>query len=235
MHSPPPHLTHPLDRVREQSPRSSQTENGRNAHARLSKPFVSVLACCRSWRAGAGQAAAPDQAGRCRQLPGAGGQDHRAATCDPDRRISTPTAARVGTTQVDVPFCRIVGVATPTSDSHIGFEVWLPPAAAWNGKFQGEGSGGSAGAISPGPMLTALKAGYATMSTDNGHITDPDAAQWRQRTDLGAGSSGKDGGFRLPRPACLDRRGQTDGAAVSTARTPANPISSAVRKAAITP
>ena len=71
--------------------------------------------------------------------------------------------------------CRIVGEATPTKDSRIGFEVWLPPASVWNGKFQAEGSGGSAGAISPGPMLTALKAGYATMSTDNGHVTDPNA------------------------------------------------------------
>ena len=78
----------------------------------------------------------------------------------------------VGTTKVGVPFCRVIGLATPTSDSHIGFEVWLPPVGQWNGKFQGEGSGGSAGAISTGAMLEALKAGYASMSTDNGHITD---------------------------------------------------------------
>ena len=78
-------------------------------------------------------------------------------------------------TQVDMPMCRIVGLATPTKDSRVGFEVWMPPSSTWNGKFQAEGSGGSAGAISPGPMLTALEAGYATMSTDNGHITDPTA------------------------------------------------------------
>jgi feruloyl esterase len=79
----------------------------------------------------------------------------------------------VGTTKVSVPFCRIIGVATPVADSHIGFEVWLPPASRWNGNFRGEGSGGSAGAISPGPMRDALLTGYATMSTDNGHLTDP--------------------------------------------------------------
>ncbi len=83
--------------------------------------------------------------------------------------------ATVGKTRIDTPLCRVVGVARPSADSRIGFEVWMPPAFAWNGKFQAEGSGASAGAISPGPMLTALKAGYATMSTDNGHITDPDA------------------------------------------------------------
>ena len=50
-------------------------------------------------------------------------------------------------TKVSAPFCRIVGVAAPSSDSHIGFEVWLPPASKWNGKYQQEGSGGSSGSI----------------------------------------------------------------------------------------
>jgi len=97
-------------------------------------------------------------------------------TIAPDTQIQSaeymPDGSTVGTTNVAIPFCRVVGVATPTSDSHIGFEVWLPPQAQWNGKFQGEGSGGSAGAISAGAMLEALKAGFATVSTDNGHITD---------------------------------------------------------------
>jgi len=44
-------------------------------------------------------------------------------------------------------FCRGVGVIRPTSDSHIEFEVWLP-VSGWNGKFQGIGNGGFAGAIS---------------------------------------------------------------------------------------
>ena len=114
---------------------------------------------------GAGDAAS------CRAMTG--------RTIGPNMRILTAEYAEdgtgVGDTKIDVPVCRIVGVANPTPDSRIGFEVWMPPATAWNGKFQAEGSGGSAGAISPGPMLTALKAGYATMSTDNGHITDPDA------------------------------------------------------------
>jgi len=83
-----------------------------------------------------------------------------------------PQGGVIGTTTITVPFCRVIGVATPTGDSHIGFEVWLPPAAGWNGKFQGIGSGGSAGAISVPQMEGALSAGYATMSTDNGHRTD---------------------------------------------------------------
>ena len=83
-----------------------------------------------------------------------------------------PDGDTVGGTKVTQPFCRAIGVATPTSDSHIGFEVWLPTASAWNGKFRGEGSGGSSGAISPGPMRDALMNGFATMSTDNGHLDD---------------------------------------------------------------
>src|SRR5580704_17065081 len=83
--------------------------------------------------------------------------------------------ATFGRTKVSVPFCRVVGVATPTPDSHIGFEVWLPPASAWNGKYQQEGSGGSSGSIGQGSMVEPLEAVYATLATDNGHITDPDA------------------------------------------------------------
>ncbi len=65
-------------------------------------------------------------------------------------------------------FCRVAATLAPTSTSAIGVEVWMP-ATTWNGNFRGEGSGGSAGAFSFGAMATALRLGYATMSTDNGH------------------------------------------------------------------
>ena len=78
----------------------------------------------------------------------------------------------VGSTSVTVPFCRVVGLVKPTSDSNIGFEVWMPPLSTWNGKFQGVGSGSSAGSIATAAMLVALTDGYAAMATDNGHITD---------------------------------------------------------------
>jgi feruloyl esterase len=47
-------------------------------------------------------------------------------------------------------------------------EVWLP-ASGWNGKLQVVGNGAFAGTISYPAMATALKAGYATASTDTGH------------------------------------------------------------------
>ena len=67
------------------------------------------------------------------------------------------------------PYCRVVGVIRPTADSQIGFETWLP-LQNWNGKFNGVGGGGFAGAISTDAMSRALLRGYATASTDTGHV-----------------------------------------------------------------
>jgi feruloyl esterase len=65
-------------------------------------------------------------------------------------------------------FCRVVGMSKPA----IRFEVWLP-VEIWNGKFQGVGNGGTAGFISYGTMAAALRRGYATASTDTGHVNHP--------------------------------------------------------------
>src|SRR5689334_14542574 len=78
-----------------------------------------------------------------------------------------------GTNTTPLPaFCRVEATARPTSDSEIKFEVWIPPAEAWNGKFQGVGNGGYQGSISYAAMATALRRGYATASTDTGHTGD---------------------------------------------------------------
>jgi feruloyl esterase len=69
-------------------------------------------------------------------------------------------------------FCRVEGVARPTSDSEIKFEVWIPPADAWNGKLEGVGNGGYSGAIGYAAMAAGLRRGYATASTDTGHAGD---------------------------------------------------------------
>jgi feruloyl esterase len=70
----------------------------------------------------------------------------------------------------DLPeFCRVAVTLTPSSDSDIKVEVWLP-AAGWNRKFQAVGNGGWAGVISYSAMAEAVRAGYATASTDTGHV-----------------------------------------------------------------
>ena len=67
-------------------------------------------------------------------------------------------------------FCRLAATLTPSPDSDIRIEVWLP-SSGWNGKFQAVGNGGWGGAISYPAMALALSRGYATASTDTGHAT----------------------------------------------------------------
>jgi feruloyl esterase len=66
-------------------------------------------------------------------------------------------------------FCRVAATLRPTSDSDIKIEVWLP-TTNWNGKFQAVGNGGWAGVISYAAMADAVRAGYASASTDTGHV-----------------------------------------------------------------
>ena len=73
-------------------------------------------------------------------------------------------------------FCRVVGRATPSSDSDIRFELWLP-AAEWNGRLWGGGNFGFAGSIGRGSLLARMNAGYAAVNTDTGH-QDPDTTTW---------------------------------------------------------
>ena len=79
---------------------------------------------------------------------------------------------------VKAPFCRVQGTIKPTADSDIGFEVWLPPQASWNGKVQGIGNGGFAGSLLFGPMAGGLEAGYAVSGTDTGHSGGPLESSW---------------------------------------------------------
>ena len=65
-------------------------------------------------------------------------------------------------------FCRVAATLTPSSDSNIKIEVWLP-VDDWNGKFEAVGNGGLAGTITYDWLAAALREGYATASTDTGH------------------------------------------------------------------
>src|ERR1700676_4155941 len=65
-------------------------------------------------------------------------------------------------------FCRVALTLTPSHDSDIKSEAWLP-ISNWNGKFQEVGNGGWNGDIQYGALAEALRRGYATSSTDTGH------------------------------------------------------------------
>ena len=72
-------------------------------------------------------------------------------------------------------FCRVELTLTPSSDSDIKTEVWMP-VSGWNGKFQQVGNGAFAGSIQYGALGDALRRGYAAASTDTGHTGA--GAQW---------------------------------------------------------
>lgn len=66
-------------------------------------------------------------------------------------------------------FCRVTATLTPTGDSDIKIEVWMP-VSGWNGELESVGNGGWAGTISYPALALALTDGYATASTDTGHV-----------------------------------------------------------------
>jgi len=78
----------------------------------------------------------------------------------------------------DVPaFCRVIADLSPSTDSDIKVEVWMP-ASGWNGRFQGQGNGGFAGQIGYAGMAAVVKRGYATAGTDTGHTGNALQAEW---------------------------------------------------------
>ena len=74
-------------------------------------------------------------------------------------------------------FCRVKVQATPSDDSNIQIEVWLP-VSNWNHRLQGVGNGGFAGEIDFGGMARALDSNSATAGTDTGHFADGIDASW---------------------------------------------------------
>jgi feruloyl esterase len=72
----------------------------------------------------------------------------------------------------------VAATLTPSRDSDIKIEIWLPlPRAdgapggpAWNGRFQAVGNGGWTGSIPYVSMAEAVAAGYAVAGTDTGHV-----------------------------------------------------------------
>ena len=83
-----------------------------------------------------------------------------------------PWAAAVRTYGALPAFCRVTATLTPSSDSDIKMEVWMP-AADWNGKLQVVGNGAFTGSIRYGSsrsLASGLGRGYATSATDTGHV-----------------------------------------------------------------
>ena len=65
-------------------------------------------------------------------------------------------------------FCRVALTLTPSIDSDIKMELWLP-TSSWNGKYLAVGNGAFTGNVRHSAMAMPLSRGYATSSTDTGH------------------------------------------------------------------
>jgi feruloyl esterase len=77
-----------------------------------------------------------------------------------------------GLAQATLPaHCKVAAVATPTPDSHINIEIWIP-VDNWNGRLLGTANGGFSGSIPVAAMATAVARGYAAVGTDTGHAGD---------------------------------------------------------------
>src|SRR5262245_42626477 len=121
-------------------------------------------------------AATPVFAATCESLMSAAFKDAKVTRAEvvASGKFQPPEGGRRGDVRAnpykDLPeFCRVAATLTPSSDSDIRVEVWLP-VNGWNGKFQAVGNGGWAGVISYSAMADAVRAGYATASTDTGHV-----------------------------------------------------------------
>ena len=87
--------------------------------------------------------------------------------------FTAPARGGRGANFSDLPaFCRVQATLTPTSDSDIRMELWLP--AVWNGKFRGTGNGGLGGGTgaNPGALANGVRRGYATAGNNTGHEGD---------------------------------------------------------------
>jgi feruloyl esterase len=82
---------------------------------------------------------------------------------------SNAATAPTITVSAPFPFCKVTTKLTPTADSSILTELWMPDAAHWNGKFLGVGNGALTGAIWHTSMVRPLQAGYAVANSDLGH------------------------------------------------------------------
>lgn len=108
----------------------------------------------------------------------------QARSCESLAKLISPTVMIVRAERVDAgaftaasdaaalthlpPFCRVVAKIKPSADSDIGAEIWLP-LSGWNGKLLAVGSGGWGGSIAHEELADALRRGYATGATDDGH------------------------------------------------------------------
>lgn len=121
----------------------------------------------------------PDDESRCAALANARVRDvrvDRAAFVRPAPKWTSPPGLG-RPVDVTTPFCRVEG----TIEGRIGFELWLPPAIAWNGRLLGAGVGGDAGVFNYRDLARGVAAGFAAVTNDSGHKASE--KQWMLRRE----------------------------------------------------
>ena len=89
--------------------------------------------------------------------------------------FTAPAGARGAPQFGDLPaFCRVLATLTPSPDSDIKMELWMPEPSRWNKKFKGTGNGGLGGGatVNAGPLANGMRLGYATAGNNTGHEGD---------------------------------------------------------------
>lgn len=113
-------------------------------------------------------AAAPAAAGTCASLAGLA-LPHATVTAAQSVTGGSFTPPGSTTPLTGLPdFCRVAVTSTPTSDSIINIEVWIPTDGSFNGKYEQLGCGGFCGSIGYSGLATAIRRGYAGAATDDG-------------------------------------------------------------------
>ncbi len=111
----------------------------------------------------------------------------------------TPAGSLVDGQTLPAATCRVQGMARPSADSEIRFEVWLPAApGAWTGRMKLNGTGGFAGHIPYGRLVQDVGDGFVSAGSNMGHDGGENAAWTR-----GHPEKVKDWGLRAHRSVAL--------------------------------
>ncbi|KAI1138599.1 feruloyl esterase [Hypoxylon sp. FL0543] len=75
-----------------------------------------------------------------------------------------------------IPLCRLFGKVPYAGNNSVIFELWLPAADSYTGRFVVVGNGGMAGTISEGDLLRNLNKGFAVAGSNAGHLASKNNA-----------------------------------------------------------
>ncbi|KAI1411947.1 feruloyl esterase [Hypoxylon sp. FL1857] len=76
----------------------------------------------------------------------------------------------------EIPFCQLLGRIPYAGNNSVIFELWLPAAENYTGRFVVVGNGGMAGTVSEGDLIRNLNKGFAVAGGNAGHLASENNA-----------------------------------------------------------